>query len=96
MNTMIIAAATIGSFASLAAYANPAASDPPRSHAECASLFMTLDKDADGRISRSEASADPVIAEAFDGLQLGESGFMNVDEFMSACEGGRAHVHRKQ
>jgi hypothetical protein len=53
---------------------------------------MTLDDDHDGRISRAEASADSVIAGAFEKLHLGEFGYMTVYEFMAACQKAGAHL----
>jgi Ca2+-binding EF-hand superfamily protein len=91
----LLSAVALVSFASAAAWANPPAGDAPRSRAECASLFMTLDTDADGRISRHEASADPVIASAFDELNIGDSGYMSLDEFLEACQKAGARPHRK-
>lgn len=92
---ILLSVAALVSLASIAAWADPPAREAPRTRAECASLFMTLDTDADGRISRQEASADPVIASAFEDLNIGESGYMSIDEFLDACQKSGARPHRK-
>ena len=92
---ILVSAAALVGLALTAAWADPPARDAPRTRAECASLFMTLDTDADGRISRHEASADPVIASAFDELNIGDSGYMSLDEFLEACQKAGARPHRK-
>jgi|SRR5580704_9842297 hypothetical protein len=43
--------------------------------------FSTLDANHDGKISRSEARADPGLAAEFDMLDLNHDGFLSPEEF---------------
>lgn len=94
MKTQILVAVMLIGVAPVVAFSDSPSSSAARTHAECASLFMTLDKDGDGRIARSEANADPAIAIAFEKLQLGDSGSMSVDDFMDACQKPAARPHQ--
>ncbi|WDM68419.1 MULTISPECIES: EF-hand domain-containing protein [Xanthomonas] len=42
--------------------------------------FQALDIDADGRISRAEAQANPALADEFDALDLHHSGFLTREQ----------------
>jgi len=86
MRTPILgAAAVLGTFA-VAANPQAPASVAPRTHAECASLFLRLDTDGDGRISRSEANADPFIAGILAARARGEPDNLTAEEFMAVCQ----------
>lgn len=45
--------------------------------------FGTLDANKDGRISRSEARADPDLDASFDMLDLNHDGFLSLQEFQA-------------
>ncbi len=83
----IIAAACA---ASAIAWADAPLAVTSRTEAECASLFIKLDTNSDGVISRSEASADPVIARAFDLPALADATHLTVQQFMDVCRQPRA------
>lgn len=86
MHRIIVFTMSLACFGSGVARADPPASDRSRSQPECAALFIALDKDSDGRISRLEASADPVIAGVFNSLPLDDSGALSIVDFMEACQ----------
>ena len=95
MNASIVAAATVVALSSATAHAGEPHGATGRTRTECASLFMALDGDHDGRISRQEASADPAIASAFEELHLDEFGYMTVYEFMTACQKPDSHLDQR-
>jgi hypothetical protein len=96
MRTPIFDAAVLVGAIAVAAHAQAPASVAPRTHAECASLFLKLDTDGDGLISRQEASADPFVTSIFAVHAPVEPDFLTAEEFMAACQkpaAARRHEH---
>ena len=96
MRTLVLgAAALIGAYAA-AAYPQTRATVATRTHAECASLFLKLDLDGDGRISRAEASADPFVASIIAARPPGAPDDLTAEEFMAVCQKPPAAHRRTQ
>jgi Ca2+-binding EF-hand superfamily protein len=57
------------------------AGDDPRSKEGSAETFKTLDADGDGKISKTEATADASIANNFESLDGDSDGFVSKSEF---------------
>jgi hypothetical protein len=66
----------------------PSPSTPPTHPAvegrEQGATFETLDKDGDGRISKTEAQADMKVAQQFSRYDKNGNGFIEKDEVMSS------------
>jgi hypothetical protein len=67
-----------------ASMANLAVADEPvQSAAASTATFSALDADKDGRISPSEASADPKIADQFVAADTNKDGYLDPAEFQA-------------
>ena len=86
MRTLVLGAAALIGVVATAALPQTRATGTTRTHAECASLFLKLDRDGDGRISRAEASADPFIASVFATRTPGQPDDLTAEEFMAVCQ----------
>lgn len=85
MRVLVTAVALLIGATAMANDGRTVASATPRTRAECASLFLKLDINGDGRISRAEGGADPVIASALAARAPGEPDDLTAEEFMAVC-----------
>ena len=76
---MIIAAWTIGSAAAVHAQTRPAT--PTTGMTQESAAFTAADTDHDGKLSRTEAQAIPMLAESFNRVDTDHDGFISLAEY---------------
>jgi hypothetical protein len=63
-------------------------SSMPSSGDTSAASFAALDVDADGKLSKAEATVDPVLKKNFKSLDADKDGNLSAQEFASASQAG--------
>jgi len=58
-----------------------------RTPEQCASLFNQLNTSGTGKLTASEAAADPSAAKAFSDPQVQQKGYLTREEFTPLCTG---------
>jgi hypothetical protein len=85
LSVAILATAAFHMNASFAQMTAPAKSAPEIS-ARAQEAFTRADKNADGKLSKEEAAAMPVIAESFDKADVDKDGFLSKQEFAQLAQ----------
>lgn len=81
---LLIAGATAALLPLASAVAQTSAPDPAAQPQEQGATFESLDKDTDGRISKSEAAANANVTAQFSSYDLDGNGFIEREEVSSA------------
>lgn len=81
---LILSALSVSSIAWAQQPSNPPAGDRGNQHS-----FETLDRNSDGRISATEAQADPALAAKFSTLDKNGKGYITKAEYETHARGER-------
>jgi Ca2+-binding EF-hand superfamily protein len=68
----------------LATHASAQAEDGAKTKTAATSAFAALDRNGDGRLSRSEAGFDRVLSQSFAEIDTDGDGFVSLSEFAAA------------